>query len=71
MSFGQAVAVVGRTEPVKCQRPHTAETYFVGRFRLRTPSGHVRRVDSRAAQRQAATPAPRGFRSTWGVRRSS
>jgi hypothetical protein len=53
LSFGQAVAVVGRTEPVRCRRKHTAETYFVGRLELRTKAGHVRRVDSRAAQRQA------------------
>lgn len=53
LSFGQAVAVVGRTEPVRCRRRHTAETYFVGRLRLETEAGHVRRVDSRAAQRQA------------------
>ena len=53
LSFGQAVAVVGRTEPVKCRRRHTAETYFVGRLELETKAGHVRRVDSRAAQRQA------------------
>ncbi len=53
LSFGQAVDVVGRTEPVKCKRKHTAETYFVGRLDLETKAGHVRRVDSRAAQRQA------------------
>jgi hypothetical protein len=53
LSFGQAVAVVGRTEPVTCRRPHTAQTYFVGRLDLETKAGHVRRVDSRAAQRQA------------------
>ncbi len=52
LSFGQAVAVVGRTEPVPCRRRHTAETYFVGRLDLRTASGFTRRVDSRAAQRQ-------------------
>lgn len=55
LSFGQAVAVVGRTEPVRCQRKHTAETYFVGRLRLETKAGHLRRVDSRAAQRQASS----------------
>jgi hypothetical protein len=53
LTFGQAVAVVGRTEPVGCKRKHTAETYLVGRLRLETKTGHVRRVDSRAAQRQA------------------
>lgn len=53
LSFGQAVDVVGRTEPVPCKRRHTAETYFVGRLQLETKAGHVRRVDSRAAQRQA------------------
>ncbi len=62
LSFGQAVAVVGRTEPVRCRRKHTAETYFVGRLELETKAGHVRRVDSRAAQRQA--------RSTCGARLS-
>ena len=55
LSFNQAVSVVGRTEPVACKRRHTAETYFVGRLRLATKAGHVRRVDSRAAQRQART----------------
>lgn len=55
LSFRQAVAVVGRTEPVPCRRRHTAETYFVGRLRLETPAGNTRRVDSAAAQRQART----------------
>jgi hypothetical protein len=55
LSFRQAVAVVGRTEPVACRRKHSAETYFVGRLRLRTPAGNTRRVDSEAAQRQART----------------
>jgi hypothetical protein len=55
LSFRQAVAVVGRTEPVPCRRTHTAETYFVGRLRLETPAGNIRRVDSDAAQRQART----------------
>lgn len=53
LSFAQAVAVVGSTNPVSCKRKHTAETYFVGRLDLRTEGGFVRRVDSRAAQRQA------------------
>ncbi len=53
LSFRQAVAVVGRTEPVACRRKHTAQTYFVGRLRLETPAGRTRRVDSDAAQRQA------------------
>ncbi len=55
LSFRQAVAVVGRTEPVACRRPHTAQTFFVGRLRLETPAGKTRRVDSDAAQRQART----------------
>lgn len=55
LSFGQAVAVVDRSEPVPCRRRHTAQTYFVGRLELETASGHTRRVDSRAAQRQART----------------
>ena len=55
LTFRQAVAVVGRTEPVPCRRKHTAETYFVGRLRLETPAGNTRRVDSDAAQRQART----------------
>ena len=55
LSFRQAVAIVGRTEPVACRRKHTAETYFVGRLRLETPAGNTRRVDSDAAQRQART----------------
>ncbi|HEX5916401.1 MAG TPA: septum formation family protein [Nocardioides sp.] len=52
LSLRQAVAVVGRTEPVACRRPHTAQTYFVGRLDLTTKAGFTRRVDSRAAQRQ-------------------
>jgi hypothetical protein len=55
LTFRQAVAVVGRTEPVACRRKHTAQTYFVGRLRLETPAGTTRRVDSDAAQRQART----------------
>jgi hypothetical protein len=55
LSFAQAVAVVGRSEPVACRRKHTAETYFVGRLKLGTGSGFTRRVDSEAAQRQART----------------
>jgi len=52
LSLRQAVAVVGRTAPVACRRPHTAQTYFVGRLDLTTTSGFTRRVDSQAAQRQ-------------------
>lgn len=52
LSFGQAVAVVGRTEPVPCGRKHTAQTYFVSRLDLETEAGFTRRVDSQAAQRQ-------------------
>jgi hypothetical protein len=52
LSMRQAVAVVGRTAPVACRRPHTAQTYFVGRLDLITKSGFARRVDSQAAQRQ-------------------
>ncbi len=55
LSFRQALAVVGRTEPVACAKKHTAQTYFVGRLRLETPAGTTRRVDSDAAQRQART----------------
>ncbi|MCW2737319.1 septum formation family protein [Nocardioides sp.] len=55
LSFPQALAVVGRTEPVACRRAHTAQTYFVGRLRLETPAGRSRRVGSEAAQRQART----------------
>jgi hypothetical protein len=53
LSFRQAIAVVGRVKPVRCGRPHTAQTYFVGRLKLRTKAGHVRRADSQAAQKQA------------------
>ena len=55
LTFRAAVAVVGRTAPVACRRRHTAETYFVGRLDLATAAGRIRRVDSRAAQRQART----------------
>ena len=55
LTFRQALAVVGRTEPSACGRRHTAQTYFVGRLRLETPAGRTRRVDSDAAQRQART----------------
>ncbi len=55
LSFRQAVSVVGRTEPSACKKPHTAETYLVGTLQLATKAGKVRRVDSRAAQRQART----------------
>ncbi|RYB91147.1 hypothetical protein EUA93_19700 [Nocardioides oleivorans] len=53
LSFRQAIAVIGRSKPVRCGRAHTAQTYFVGRLDLTTKAGHVRRPDSRAAQRQA------------------
>jgi hypothetical protein len=53
LTFGQAVSVVGRTAPVGCRRAHTAQTFLVGRLELATKAGKVRRVDSRAAQRQA------------------
>ena len=68
LSMRQAVAVVGRTAPVACRRPHTAQTYFVGRLDLTTKSGFTRRVDSQAAQRQMSRacttrlpPAPRTY----------
>ncbi|MBS2938631.1 septum formation family protein [Nocardioides sp. J2M5] len=53
LTFRQAVTVAGRTAPVPCRRPHTAETFFVGRLDLDTKAGHTRRPDSRAAQAQA------------------
>ncbi|UFN44426.1 septum formation family protein [Nocardioides okcheonensis] len=53
LTFRQAVTVAGRTAPVPCRRPHTAQTYFVGRLDLDTKAGHTRRPDSRAAQAQA------------------
>lgn len=53
LTFRQALSVVGGTEPVACRKPHTAETYLVGRLELATKAGRMRRVDSRAAQRQA------------------
>ncbi|GAA1939907.1 septum formation family protein [Nocardioides hwasunensis] len=52
LTFGQALAVVGRTSSVACRKDHTAQTYFVGRLDLTTKSGSTRRVDSQAAQRQ-------------------
>lgn len=55
LTFRQAVAVVGRPTPVSCRTKHTAQTYAVGRLELKTASGHTRRTDSRAAQRQART----------------
>jgi hypothetical protein len=53
LSFRQAIAVMGRSKPVRCGSNHTAQTYFVGRLKLTTKAGHVRRPDSQAAQRQA------------------
>jgi hypothetical protein len=55
LSFRQAISVVGRTEPVPCRRRHTAQTFHVGHLELATESGAARRVDSRAAQKQART----------------
>lgn len=52
LTFRQAVAVIGRTAPVACRRPHTAQTYFVGRLDLTTKGGFTRRSDSEAARRQ-------------------
>ncbi|MBC2934191.1 septum formation family protein [Nocardioides sp. zg-1228] len=59
LTFRQAVAVVGRTAPVACRKPHTAQTYFVGRLDLTTKSGFTRRVDSGAAQRQMSRACTR------------
>lgn len=67
LSFRQAVAVVGRTEPVACRTKHTAQTYFVGRLRLETPAGNIRRVDSDAAQRQARDTCTSGLPRHLGV----
>lgn len=53
LTFRQAVSLVGNTRPVACRKPHTAQTYLVGRLELDTQAGRTRRVDSRAAQRQA------------------
>jgi hypothetical protein len=55
LSFRQALSVVGGTKPVACRKGHTAETFLVGRLELATRAGKMRRVDSRAAQRQART----------------
>ena len=66
LSFRQAVAVVGRTEPVPCRRKHTAETYFVGRLeagdaRREHPPRRLRRGAASGAYdvRVPAPPAPR------------
>ena len=58
LSLAQAVAPTTGSKPVKCRRPHTAETFFVGRLDL-TSSGQSVTVDSAAAQAQPATACPR------------
>ena len=47
-------------QPVPCRRPHTAQTFFVGRLDL-VVDGHAIAVDSRRVQRQVATACPRRF----------
>lgn len=57
LTFDEALAPAVEARPVRCDRPHTAETYDVGRLDLLV-DGHLVAVDSDRAQAQVARTCP-------------
>ncbi|UMG92902.1 septum formation family protein [Nocardioides sp. TF02-7] len=57
LTFDEALAPAVAGEPVRCNRPHTSETYEVGRLDLLV-DGHLVAVDSARAQAQVAETCP-------------
>lgn len=60
LSFRQALAPTSRTRPSDCTKPHTSETYDVGRLDT-VVDGHLLAVDSDRVQRQVAEACPAGL----------
>lgn len=57
LTFKQAVAPTTRRKPQPCDRPHTSETYDVGRLDTLV-DGHLVAVDSDRVQQQVADECP-------------
>lgn len=57
LGFDQALAPTSQRRPVPCERPHTAETYAVGRLDT-VIDGHLLAVDSDRVQAQVAETCP-------------
>jgi hypothetical protein len=57
MSYDAAVAPTARNRTVRCDRPHTAETFRVGRLDT-VVGGRLLAVDSDQVQQQVATDCP-------------
>nr|WP_279638280.1 septum formation family protein [Nocardioides seonyuensis] len=66
LSLATAVAPTTQLPPTSCRRPHTAETFFVGRLDLER-EGRTLAVDSPAAQRRPAETCPRRAASHLGI----
>jgi hypothetical protein len=57
LSYEEAVAPTDRDRVVECARPHTSQTYSVGRLETES-DGHLLAVDSKAVQTQVAARCP-------------
>jgi hypothetical protein len=58
LSYTEAVAPTNEDRPVPCQRPHTTQTFAVGRLET-VANGHLLAVDSDAVRNQVAKACPR------------
>jgi hypothetical protein len=58
LDFASATRPTSDSRPVSCAKPHTAQTYYVGRLDT-VVDGHLLAVDSRLAQRQVERACPR------------
>lgn len=57
LGYNQAVSPTNGAKPVRCQRPHTAETFAVGELD-NVVAGHLLAVDSQRVQNAVATTCP-------------
>ena len=58
LSYDKAVAPTSDDQPVGCDKPHTSQTYAVGRLDT-TVDGHLVAVDSATVQKQVAAACPK------------
>ncbi len=58
LSFDEAIAPTDSDKVVSCRKPHTGQTYAVGRLRT-VVDGHLVAVDSARVQKQVARACPR------------
>ena len=60
LTYEEALAPTDASRPVACGKPHTSETYAVGRLQTEL-DGHLLAVDSAAVQAQVAERCPDGL----------